>query len=78
VAGLVLLAWATRGWLIQHWRPLAIPVAAGLVMVCGPANWAVTKTQTTPAGVLAMIGSLALFGVGTAVALTKHRWHKVG
>lgn len=78
VAGLVLLAWALRGWLVQHWRPLALPVAAGLVALLSPANYAVAKTQSTPAGVLAMIGSLALFGVGTAVALTKHRWHKMG
>lgn len=77
VAGLVLMAWGLRSWWLRTWRPLAIPVAAGLVLVCGPANWAITKTQTTPAGVLAMIGSLALFALGTAVALTKHRWHKV-
>jgi hypothetical protein len=41
-----------------------------------PINFAVIKTQTTPAGVLAVIGSFVLFALGTVAALTKHRWHK--
>jgi hypothetical protein len=28
--------------------------------------------------VIAIIGSFLLFAIGTAVALTKHHWHKSG
>lgn len=75
-AGLVLLAWWGRGFVFRIWRPQVVPVAALLVALCSPVNFAVLKTQTTPMGVLAVIGSFALFAAGTAAALTKHRWHK--
>jgi hypothetical protein len=75
-AGLVMLIWWTRGFVFRVWRPQIVPVAALLVVLCGPVNFAVLKTQTTPMGVLAVIGSFALFAAGTAAALTKYRWHK--
>jgi hypothetical protein len=75
-AGLVMLIWWARGFVFRVWRPQIVPVAALLVVLCGPVNFAVLKTQTTPMGVLAVIGSFALFAAGTAAALTKHRWHK--
>lgn len=78
VAGAVFFVWGCRGFLFQLWRPMVIPIAAGLVMLCPPVNLAVIKTQTTPVGLLAVIGSFALFALGTAAALTKHRWHKIG
>ena len=78
VACVVAGIWSCRGFLFQIWRPLVIPIAAGLVALCHPLNFTVIKLQTTPVGVLAMIGSLTLFALGTAAALTKHRWHKVG
>lgn len=76
VAGVVLLIWAIRGFILRRWQPLALPIAAGLVALCGPANFVFVKTQDTPTGVLYVVGSFALFGLGTVVALTKHRWHK--
>lgn len=78
MACVVALMWWGRGFLFQIWRPLVIPIAAGMVMLCHPLNFAVIKTQTTPTGVLAVIGSFVLFALGTAAALTKHRWHKIG
>jgi hypothetical protein len=75
-AGLVMLMWWARGFVFRVWRPQVVPVAALLVALCSPVNFAVLKTQTTPMGVLAVIGSFALFAAGTAAALTKHRWHK--
>ena len=33
---------------------------------------------TIPAGLLAVVGSSVLLGVGTVTALTKHRWHQKG
>ncbi|HEX5222870.1 MAG TPA: hypothetical protein VFZ59_25160 [Verrucomicrobiae bacterium] len=78
VAALVLCVWAARGFLFQIWRPMVIPITAGLVTLCHPMNFVVMKTQTTPVGLLAVIGSFVLFAFGTVAALTKHRWHKVG
>jgi hypothetical protein len=75
-AGLVMLIGWARGFVFRVWRPQVVPVAALLVALCSPVNFAVLKTQATPMGVLAVIGSFALFAAGTAAALTKHRWHK--
>jgi hypothetical protein len=77
VAALVMCVWSCRGFLFQIWTPLVLPISAGLVALCHPINFVVVKTQTTPTGVLAVIGSFVLFALGTAAALTKHRWHKV-
>lgn len=76
LAGLVLAIWTIRGWIWRNWRPIALPIAAGLVALCHPTHFVILKTQTAPAGVLYLVGSFALFGIGTLAALTKHRWHK--
>ena len=75
-AGLVFVVWTGRAVIFRLWQPLALPFAAGLVVLCGPTNFLIVKTQAAPAGLLYLVGSFALFGLGTAVALTKHRWHK--
>jgi len=77
IAALAVCVWGCRGFLFQIWRPLAIPAAAALVALSHPMNFVLLKTQTAPVGVLAVIGSFVLFALGTAAALTKHRWHKV-
>jgi hypothetical protein len=51
-----------------------IPVTAILVMISGPADFAVCTIPTAPAGLLAVAGSFVLFGLGTLAALTRHRW----
>ena len=58
------------------WSPVVVPGTALGVALCGPANALVALLQTAPVGVLALGGSLLLFALGTAGALTKHRWHK--
>ncbi len=57
------------------WRPAVVPVAAVLVLLTPPGDFAASKLQATPAGFLAVAGSFALFAVGTALALTKPRWN---
>ncbi len=76
LTGTLLVIWAVRGWLFKNWRPLVVPVVSGLVLFCWPANFLFAKTQAAPAGLLYLAGSVGLFGLGTLVALTKHRWHK--
>jgi hypothetical protein len=77
-AGAVLIVCGLRGLVFQRWTPLVVPGMAVGVALCGPLNLLLMKLQTTPVGVLALGGSLVLFAIGTAAALTKHRWHKAG
>lgn len=65
-----------RGLLFKSWQPVAIAIAAGLTALCPPLDYAATKISGAPAGVLYVVASFLLFGVGTLAALTKHRWHK--
>lgn len=75
-AAAVLVVCGLRGWIFLRWTPYVAPLAALGVALCGPLNSLVTKAQTAPIGVLALGGSLLLFTLGTATALTKHRWHR--
>ena len=75
-AAAVLVVCGLRGWIFLRWTPYVAPLAALGVALCGPLNSLVTKAQTAPIGVLALGGSLLLFALGTATALTKHRWHR--
>jgi hypothetical protein len=52
-----------------------IALATLIVMLAGPLECGVEKTQSAPAGLLAIVGSFLLFGLGTAAALTRHHWH---
>ena len=54
----------------------AVLFGALAVILSGPADAAAGKVQTVPIGILAVTGSFLLFGLGTAVTLTRHRWHK--
>jgi hypothetical protein len=76
IAGTVMLIWTLRVWWLRRWELLVVPAAAVLVALSGPANFVFTKVGHAPAGLLYVVGSFALFGVGTLAALTKHRWHK--
>jgi hypothetical protein len=55
---------------------LVLPAASILVALSGPGNYLVGMLQYAPAGLLAVVGSFLLFALGTAAALTKHRWHR--
>ena len=59
-----------------HWGPRIIPLAAVLVASSGPGDSGIGQLRAAPLGILAMMGSLLLFALGTLVALTKHRWNK--
>ncbi len=74
VAMPLLAVWALHRLLTGNWGPVAIPVGSALVMLVGPGDFSVAHVQTLPAGVLAVVGSFLLFGLGTLAAVTKHRW----
>ena len=57
------------------WRPAVVPIAAALVLLIPPGDFAAGKLRTAPAGLLAVAGSFLLFAIGTIAALTKPRWN---
>lgn len=59
------------------WGPRVLPIAAVIVMLAGPGDLTATRLQTAPIGLLAVIGSFLLFGLGTLAAANKHRWLRV-
>jgi hypothetical protein len=59
-----------------YWGPLIIPGAALLVLLAVPVNYLVQTLKIAPTGHLTVLGSFILFALGTALALTKHRWNK--
>lgn len=58
------------------WGPRLVPYAAMLVLICKPVLMLQSFVKDAPTGILALIASFVLFGVGTAVALTKNYWNK--
>jgi hypothetical protein len=72
----MILALCTILKLVQGaWPPVVLPVFAGIVLLMHPASLAVIKAQTTPTGLWVVAGSFVLFGIGTALALTKSKWN---
>ena len=73
---LVLFGWLTArqvGWT----RGLrSVGIMAGFVVVSSPLEAAGRWVVAAPAGLLAVAASFALFAIGTATALTRHRWQK--
>lgn len=68
------------GWLVAcyfrgRWEGFLLPVAAAMVLASGPGDVSIEQARSLPGGLLAVIGSLVLFAVGTVLALTKDRWH---
>jgi hypothetical protein len=61
------------GWITGM---VSLPLAASVVLFSGPADVGLRWLQAAPTGITALLASLALFAVGTAAALTKHRWHR--
>ena len=59
-----------------RWSQFSVPAAAALVILSGPACGTAEGVRTMPSGLLAVIGSFLLFGLGTAAALTRYHWHK--
>jgi hypothetical protein len=70
----VLAAWFVFKWLRGTWSLFVVPAAALLVVLSAPGDVAAVHLESTPGGLLAVIGSFLLFGLGTLGAITKHRW----
>jgi hypothetical protein len=70
-AGFVLAAYGLARWQTGAWGPKVIPCSACVVAGVGPARYAGMFILRAPDGVLILLGSFALFAVGTMVALRK-------
>jgi hypothetical protein len=60
-----------------RWEFLLLPASAVLVVLSGPGNLLVGLIRMAPSGPVAVAGSFLIFVIGTAMALTKHRWNHV-
>jgi hypothetical protein len=58
-----------------RWDRRMMAVAAMLVVLSGPGNVLFEQSRSMSGGIIAVIGSFLLFIAGTALALTKDRWH---
>jgi hypothetical protein len=65
--------WTIRCWLGRRWKLWIIPGAAVSVALGHPINLLLVEMKAAPAGLLYVLGSFVLFGVGTLAALIKHR-----
>ncbi len=74
--GIVLIAYLMTQFLRGRWGTFILPAASTMTVLSGPGNYLIERLQTAPIGLLAVIGSFLLFGLGTAAALSKHYWHK--
>ena len=74
IAGPVLGVYVLHRFIVGHWGSWLVPGSASFVILAGPGDFSVTQAQAAPAGLLALVGSFLLFGLGTLAALTKHRW----
>lgn len=73
---IVLGAYVVTQFLRGRWDTFILPAASTLTVLSGPGNFLIQKIQSAPMGLLAVVGSFLLFALGTAAALTKHRWHR--
>jgi len=74
--GLVLAGYLITQFLRGRWDMFILPAASILTVLSGPGNYLLSRAHSAPTGLLAIVGSFVLFALGTAAALTKHRWHR--
>jgi hypothetical protein len=70
---LVLAIYCVLNWGV--WRLLAVPASASAVVLSGPCCLAIDRLRSLPVGLLAVVASFLLLGLGTVAALTRELWH---
>ena len=75
VATLVLAICAIERWRAGEWGSRLVPLAAGTCLAVAPAHPVFDLAKASPAGLLAIVASFLLFGLGTVAALTRSAWN---
>jgi hypothetical protein len=76
LGGLLVLGVALLMRLVQgRWTHRAVAGSAALVALSVPMNFVIELLRITPSGYLVVLGSFAVFAVGTALAWTKPHWN---
>jgi hypothetical protein len=75
VAMIVLALYGVAWWVRGRRGPLVVPASAALSILAGPADFLVGRLKSAPPGLLAVLGSFVLLGLGTVFALAKQRWN---
>jgi hypothetical protein len=57
-----------------RWGSVVLPLASALVVLGPLGHSATSQLKSAPTGLLAVLGSFILFGLGTLAALTRYRW----
>jgi hypothetical protein len=71
----VLGAAALSRWITSSWGARLVPAGALFSLLAGPAHYLIDKAKSSPTGLIAVIGSFLLFGLGTVAALTRNSWN---
>jgi hypothetical protein len=75
VAMVVLAACGIARWLAAEWASRLIPLAAGACLLAALAHPLFDLAKASPPGLLAIVASFLLFGLGTIAALTRGTWN---
>jgi hypothetical protein len=74
VAAAVVIGYFAFGLLRNIWASRLLLYAAAAVLISTPVSYSVERVRTASPGVLVVIGSFILFGIGTWFALNKSKW----
>jgi hypothetical protein len=75
LAMLVLAVCAIARWRAGEWGSRQVPLAAAMCLVVAPAHPAFDLAKASPGGLIAIVASFFLFGLGTIAALTRSAWN---
>jgi hypothetical protein len=63
-------------WMTGCWGARWVPAGAAISLGAAPAHQFFEAAKSSPAGLIAVIGSFLLFGLGTVAALTRTSWNR--
>ena len=72
---MVLGAAAFSRWMTGCWGARWVPAGAAISLGAAPAHYLFDQARSSPSGLIAVIGSFLLFGLGTVAALTRNSWN---
>jgi hypothetical protein len=74
-AGGVLAVHVIRFLRFHEWSCVLVPVVAFFNLMSGPAASGYQSVNDAPGGLVVLASGFLVFGIGTIVAIIRHRWH---